>query len=157
MWSEVARGPLVRSTEHGNVLSVESNGGSHICCAADGQHTSRAGRERKAQGSHHLELGENIVHGAVDVIIHEDDDALPRVDHRPERRPLCALHGSVGRHVSERRDARSLESRGPDVREGEALRIREEECEDLVRVRVQPGFDGREVSFEITVSGPDAV
>ena len=30
MWSEVASGPLVRSTEHGNEESVESNGGSQI-------------------------------------------------------------------------------------------------------------------------------
>ena len=64
---------------------------------------------------------------------------------------MCAhvalLNGNAGRHVGERSDTRLLESRVPNVLEGRALGVGENEREDLVGVRLQERVDLLQVSL----------
>ena len=67
------------------------------------------------------------------------------------RERVCAhvalLNGNAGRHVGKRSDTRLLESRVPNVLEGRALGVGENEREDLVGVRLQERVDLLQVSL----------
>ena len=58
---------------------------------------------------------------------------------------LALLHGQVRGDEGEVRDPRSLERRVPEIFEGRALGIREDQCEDFVRIRRKEVVDLLEV------------
>jgi hypothetical protein len=100
------------------------------------------------EGAHHLELGHDVRHRArVRAGVEEDYDAFAGVNHLAERRPVTGLDGGARRWWYERHfvDPRSCKGRGPHVLDVEVLRVREEQREDLVRVRVEEGFHGLQI------------
>ena len=108
----------------------------------------REQRDRKP--ADHLELGHDVVHQAVRAVgtrVEEYKDTFAAVDQLAKGGPVIARHRSVWWDIGELVDTGGSECRGPDVREREALGVRENEGNDLVRVSGQPSSNRCEISY----------
>ena len=92
--------------------------------------------------THHLKFRKDVIHPSiVSSTVHEHDHPLSAVDHLAQGGPARLLHGFGRRNIGQRRNPGIDERRMPDILGGFALRVRENEGQDFVRVRVEPLLD----------------
>ena len=134
MWSASERGPPLRSTLQGKAGFKTPNGVSQTY-----RRTVNCEGLLLRCNTDHLKLGKDIIHPSiVGSTVHEHDNPLSAVNHLAQGGPARLLHGFGGRNISQWGDPGINECRMPYILGGFSLRVRENEGQDFVRVRVEP-------------------
>lgn len=144
MWSVVASGPAMRSTEQGNDEFVTLNGVSHTI--------SNSGRMYGTLRSVSAPASRNVMIRFPLSIrspkVGHWQDASDRDGAMGRETYVALLHGHGRGRVQQVSDAGVLERGVPEVWKGCAVGIGEDERQDFIRVSTYPGVDSCEVGLD---------